>query len=117
MGYSRPLLRCRTFVSTGFTDVACTSTSTSVSRSSGTGRSSSFNTSGEPCSRITTARMSVRDSKSSIERAEQPQRSDHQELHVLEKGRPLPFDRVTDELPDPGDDEDRDRARPQRPRQ
>jgi hypothetical protein len=43
---------------------------------------------------------------------EQPQRADHQELDVLEEGRSFAFDRVTDELADPRDHEERDTGHP-----
>src|SRR5690606_9287260 len=57
---------------------------------------------------------SVADAEPAIDEAEQPDRSDQQELDVLEEGRLPAFDPVPDELPDPGDDEDRERDLPQR---
>ena len=53
------------------------------------------------------AAPSVRQAELAIRRRDQPQRPYQQTLHVLEKGRPLPLDRVPDELPDPGGHEDR----------
>jgi hypothetical protein len=45
---------------------------------------------------------------------QQPQRSDHQKLHILEKGGPLAFDGVPDELADPCQDEQCPAYQPQR---
>src|SRR5271166_218438 len=51
-----------------------------------------------------------------IEIGQQPQRTDHQELHVLEERGPLALDRVTDELADPCDGEQHGAHEPQRSR-
>ena len=60
---------------------------------------------------------SVRDAEAAVGRGQQPQRPDQQELQVLEEGRTPALDGVADELPDPRDDEDRQRGQPQRPGQ
>jgi hypothetical protein len=45
---------------------------------------------------------------------QQPQRPDHQKLHILEKGGPFAFDGVPDELADPCQDEQCSAYQPQR---
>src|SRR5690625_1046576 len=52
-----------------------------------------------------------------VDPGQQPQRADHQKLHVLEEGRASPFVVMTDELADPGDDEDHRAAEGDRPGQ
>src|SRR6476660_2872295 len=59
----------------------------------------------------------VWDSQFSVDETHQPERADHEELHVLEERRALAFVMMTDELADPRDDEQHDAHDPQRPRQ
>src|SRR5215510_14429263 len=64
-----------------------------------------------------TNRLSVGEPEAAVEVRHQPDGPDQQELHVLEEGRPRPLDGMADELPDPGDDDDGEADRPQRPRE
>src|SRR5688572_8601613 len=62
-------------------------------------------------------RCSVRDAQLPVDEAQQPQRADHQELHILEERRPLALVVMPDELTDPRHNEQTQAQDPQRPGQ